>query len=147
MTARRPAVDAEFMLHANHIHVRDVQEIRRAQIRRLVLLRNLKAHLRRIIVTAREIINWNDETLQHQKLRRHRATQVRRERGDAAFPWQIIAEERDFADGRRVRHESMVAQTNLPMLTIRRMRHATTSTKNLFWHPGYPTCFSNNFCR
>jgi hypothetical protein len=32
MTARRPAENAEFMLHANHVHVRDVQEIRRAQV-------------------------------------------------------------------------------------------------------------------
>ena len=106
MASRRPAVNAEFMLHANHVHVRDVQKIRRAQIRRQVLLRNLEPHLRRIIVTAREIIDRHDEALHRRKLRRHRAAQVRRERGDAAFPRQIITEKRDLADVRWLRHEN-----------------------------------------
>ena len=53
MTAGRAAENAELMLHANHVHVGDVQKIRRAQIGGQVLLRNLKAHLGRIIVTSR----------------------------------------------------------------------------------------------
>ena len=56
MTARRPAENAEFMLHANHVHVRDVQEISRAQVGRQILLRNLEAHLRRVIVTAARLL-------------------------------------------------------------------------------------------
>ena len=112
MTARRPAENAELMLHANHVHVRDVEEIRRAQIRRQVLLRNLKAHLRRIIVATREVIDRHDEALHRRKLRRHRAAQVRRERGDAAFPRQIIAEKRDLADGRCGLHESLGGGTS-----------------------------------
>ena len=105
VTARRPAVNPKLMLHANHVHVRDVQKIRRAQIRRQILLRNLKPHLRRIIVSACDVIDRHDEALHRRKLRRHRAAQVGRERGDAAFPRQIIAEERDLADGRGGRHE------------------------------------------
>ena len=107
MTARRPAENAEFMLHANHVHVRDVQEIRRAEVGRQVLLRNLKAHFRRVIVTAREIIDRHDEALHRRKLGRHRTAQVRRERGNTAFPWQIIAEERDLADVRWLLHETL----------------------------------------
>ncbi len=38
MTARRPAENAELVLQAHDVHVADVQEIRRAQIRRQILL-------------------------------------------------------------------------------------------------------------
>ena len=107
MAARRPAENAELVLHANHVHVRDVQKIRRAQVGRQVLFRNLEAHLRRIIVTLREIIDRHDEALHRWKLRRHGAAQVRRERGDAAFPRQVIAEKRDLADGRGGLHKSV----------------------------------------
>ena len=64
MAARRPAENPELMLHANHVHVRDVQKIRRAQIRRQVLLRDLEAHLRRIIIAVGAVIDRHDETLQ-----------------------------------------------------------------------------------
>ncbi len=52
MTAGRPAENAEFMLQADHVHVRDVQKIRRAQIGGQVLLRNLEPHFRRVIVAS-----------------------------------------------------------------------------------------------
>ena len=52
MAARRPAENAELVLHTNHVHVRDVQKIRRPQIRGQVLLRDFEAHFRRIIVAA-----------------------------------------------------------------------------------------------
>lgn len=74
-------------------------------IRRQVLLRNFKAHLRRVIVTARKIIDRQDEPLQGRIFRRQRAKQVGRERGDAAFPRQLIAEEGNFADVRWLLHE------------------------------------------
>ena len=98
MTARRPAENAELVLHTNHVHIRDVQEIRRTQIRRQILFRNLEAHFGRIIVTFREIIDRHDEALQRGEFFRHGAAQIGRERGDAAFARQIIAEKRDFAD-------------------------------------------------
>jgi hypothetical protein len=47
------------MLHADDVHAYDVEEIGAAQVGRQVLLRNLEAHLRRIIVTAREVIDWH----------------------------------------------------------------------------------------
>jgi len=100
------------MLHTNHVHIRDVQKIRRTQIRRQVLFRNLEAHLCRVIVSTREVIDRHDEALHRRKLRRHRATQVGRERGNAAFPRQIIAEKRDLADGRCGLHESLAGGTS-----------------------------------
>jgi hypothetical protein len=113
MTARRPAENPELMLHANHVHVRDVQEIRRAQVGWQVLLRNLEAHFRRVIVAARKVIDRDDQALHRRKFRRHRAAQIGRERGDAAFPWQIIAEERNFADVRWLLHETLSGGTGL----------------------------------
>ena len=107
MTARRPAENAKLMLHANHVHVRDVQKIRRTQVGRQVLLRNLKTHLRRVIVAARKVIDRDDEALHRRKFRCHRAAQVGRERGNAAFPGQIIAEKRNFADVRWLLHETL----------------------------------------
>jgi len=97
----------KLMLHANHVHVRDVQKIRRAQVGRQVLLRNLKAHFRRVIVAAGEVIDRHDEALNRRMLRRHRAAQIGRKRGNAAFPRQIIAEERNFADVRWLLHETL----------------------------------------
>ena len=111
MAARRPAENPELMLHANHVHVRDVQEIRRAQIRRQILLRDLEPHFRRIIITFREIIDRHDEALQLRKFLRHGAAQIGRERGDAAFSRQIIAKKRDFVYIRWLLHETLSGGT------------------------------------
>ena len=105
MAARRAAENPELVLHANHVHVRDVQEIRRSQIRRQILPGDFKAHFRRIIITLRKIIDRHDEALQRGKFLRDGAAQIGRERGDAAFPRQIITEERDFADVRWLLHK------------------------------------------
>jgi hypothetical protein len=105
MTARRPAENAELMLHAYHVHIRDVEKIRRTQVGGQVLLRNLEAHFRRIIVAARQIIDRDDQALHRRKLRRHRAAQVGRKRGNAAFPGQIITEESDLPDVRGHLHK------------------------------------------
>jgi hypothetical protein len=73
------------MLHAHHVHVRDVQKIRRAQAGGQILLLDFEAHFRRIRVTVHEIIDRHDEALPLRKFFRHGAAQIRRERGDAAF--------------------------------------------------------------
>src|SRR5882672_5741020 len=114
MAARGSAENAEFMLQANQIHVRNVEEIGRAQIGGQVLLRNLKAYLRGIIVTAREIVDRHDEALHRRKLCCYGTTQVSRERGDAAFPRQVIAEKCNFADFRWLLHNHSAAE-NLPL--------------------------------
>jgi hypothetical protein len=96
MTARRPAENAKLMLDAENVHVADVQEIRRAQVRWQILLRDLKAHFRRIIVTVLEIIYRHDRALNGRECSGDGAAQVRGERGNAAFPRQIIAEKHHF---------------------------------------------------
>ena len=105
MTARRPAENTELMLYANHVHIRDVQKIRRAQIRGQVLLSDFKPYFRRIIIALRQIIHRHDEALQRGKFLRHGTAQVCRERGNTAFARQIIAEKRDLADVRWGLHE------------------------------------------
>src|SRR5688572_5969407 len=121
------------MLHADHIHIRDVQKVRRAEVGRDVLLGNLEAHLGRVIVAAISIIDRHHQTLHLWKLGRHGAAQVRGEGGNSAFPWQVIAEKSDFTDVRGGPHESfLVAQAILPMPTIPTMGHAASFTKNLF---------------
>ncbi len=106
MAAGRSAVNAELMLHANHVHVRDVQKIRRAQIGGQVLLLNFKTHFRRIRIAVHKVIHRHDEALQRGEFFRHGTAQIRGERGDAAFPRQIIAQESDLADVRRRLHEA-----------------------------------------
>ena len=61
MAARRSAVDAELVLHAEHIDVVEVQEVRRAPVGIEVLLVKLEAHTRRIVVAFRAIIDRADE--------------------------------------------------------------------------------------
>ena len=53
MAARRSAVDAELVLHAEHVGVVEIQEIRGPPIGIEVLLQELEAHPRRVLVTLR----------------------------------------------------------------------------------------------
>ena len=62
MAARRPAVDAELMLHAEHVRVVEVQKIRRAPVGIEILLQQLEAHPRRIVVALRPVIHRADKT-------------------------------------------------------------------------------------
>ena len=52
-------------------------------------------------------------SLDRREFRRHGAAQIRRECGDAAFPRQIIAEERNLADGGGGRHEMLLVGESL----------------------------------
>jgi hypothetical protein len=106
MTPRWTAEDAKLVFDADDIHIRDVQKIRRTQIRGEVLLGDLKAHFRRIIIAISQIVHGHDETLHGGKFLGHGAAQIGGERGDAAFARQIITEERDFTDIRSCWHES-----------------------------------------
>jgi hypothetical protein len=133
MAAGKSAENAKFVLQANHIHIGDVQKIRRPQVRRQVLLGNLETHFRRIIVSIREVIDRHNETLHRREFRRHGAAQIRCERGDATFARQIIAEKSNFTNAGDGLHESLVvARADLPMRTILIMRHASAFTKNRF---------------
>src|SRR5579862_4183383 len=97
MTAGWPAKNAEFMLHANHIHVRYIQKVRSTQIRWQVLLRDFKTHLCRVIISIGAVIDWHYQAFYRWKFRCYRATQIRCERGNAAFARQVISQERNFS--------------------------------------------------
>src|SRR4030095_12021456 len=96
MTARGSAENAELVLHANDIHIGNVEKIGRTQIGWQILLRNFESDFRRVFVTAGKVVDRHYWTLSGRSLGGHRATQVCRERGDPAFSRQIIAEKGDF---------------------------------------------------
>jgi hypothetical protein len=100
MTSRRPAENAELMLHANDIHARDVQKVCRAQVGGYVLLGNLKAHFCGVVVAARDVVDRDDQALHLREFLRDGAAQIRGERRNAAFPRQIVAQKCNFADFR-----------------------------------------------
>jgi len=100
MAARRSAKNAELVFHAHHVHVRDVQEIRRAEVGRQFLLGNFETDLRRVIIALRAIINRHDKALHLRELLCHRAAQIRGKRGDTALFREISAEKSDLANGR-----------------------------------------------
>ncbi len=96
VAAGRPAKNPELVLHADDVHIADIQEVRRALIRRQVLFLNLEAHRRRVFVTTLNVIDRHRETLALGMFRCHGREQVGGERGDAAFARQVIAEQRDL---------------------------------------------------
>ena len=61
--ARRAAINAEFMLQANDIDIREVQKIGRSPIGGKLLLLNFKAYLGRIIVSAFDVVHRHDDAL------------------------------------------------------------------------------------
>jgi len=98
VAARHAAEDAELVLHAENIDIRDVQEIGRAQIGRQLPFLYLEAHLRGIVVPPLDVIDRHDQALQGRELRRHRRAQVCREGRNAALSREIVSQERDLAD-------------------------------------------------
>jgi hypothetical protein len=63
MTSSSPSVDAELMLHAEHLGIVEVQEIRRLPIRSEILLHDLKAHAGRISITLGSVIDRSDKAI------------------------------------------------------------------------------------
>ena len=106
VAAGRPAENAELVLQADDVHVADVEEIRRAQIGRQVLLLDLEANHFRIIVAARNVVDRHGEALALRIRAGDGGKQVGRERGDAALARQIVADKSDLADFRVLSHDS-----------------------------------------
>jgi hypothetical protein len=93
-----PAEDPELVLHADDVHVPDVQEVRGALIGRDVLLLDLVANDVRIVVPALDVVDRHGEALAARVFGGHAGQQVGRERGDAALARQVVAHERDPPD-------------------------------------------------
>ncbi len=92
------AEDAVFVLEADDVGIGEIEEVGRSQVRVDLLLLDLEPHLRRVVVTLGQIVDRDDETIGPRILGGDRRTQIIREGRDAAFSWQIIADERDLLD-------------------------------------------------
>jgi len=113
MTAGRPAVDPELVLHAHQVRVADVQKLRRALVGGQVLLLDLKANDAGILVAARDVVDRHRKTLGLRMLRRHGGKHVGGERRDAAFARQIVAEKRNLANVRCWFHNAVTSVSAL----------------------------------
>ena len=96
MAASRSAINAKFVLHADHFGIGKIQEVRRTPITAQIRLGDLESHLGRIPVTLRRVIHRNDEALRAGALVREGAAKIVGKRRDAAFAWQVIPNEGDL---------------------------------------------------
>ena len=83
VAAGGPAEDPELVLHADDVHVADVEEVRRALVGRQILLLDLEANDVRIVVAALDVVDRHRETL---ALRMLAATAVSRSDVNVAMP-------------------------------------------------------------
>ena len=107
VTAGGPAENAELVLQADDVHVADVQEVRGAQIGRQVLLLNLEANYFRVLVATLNVVDRHCETLALGMRGCDGRKQVGRERGDAAFARQVVADKSDLANFGIFFHEAV----------------------------------------
>ena len=106
VAAGRAAVDAELVLHAEGVHVREVEEVGRADIGGDVGLGNFEADGVRVGVGAGAVGHGDDGAVPVRVHGNHRITQIAREGGDAALPGRIVAEKGYFGYRRRSSHSS-----------------------------------------
>ena len=92
MTARRTAVDAKLMLHAQHIHIVEVQKVRRASIGVDILLHELKAHAWGILVALHAVIHRSHIALRLWRCSGHRLAHIAREGRDSTLTGNIVPE-------------------------------------------------------
>ncbi len=97
-TARRTAIDAVFVLQADHVGVAEIQVVGGAPIGIEIVLAELKAHFRRVGVTLGKIVDRGDEAFRGGILLRHGLAQVVGEGRDAAFAREIVAKKGDLFD-------------------------------------------------
>jgi hypothetical protein len=100
VAAGGPAVNAELVLQADDVHVADVEEVRGAQIGRQILLLDLEANHFRVLVAALDVVDRRQRHWLWGCAVCDRGQQVGRERGDAAFARQVVADKSDLADFR-----------------------------------------------
>ena len=93
MTARRTPVDPEFVLHAEHVRVVEVQKIRRTTVRIEILLQQLKTNARRVFVALGPVVDRRHITVGSGCRTRHRLAEIMRESRDSAQARKVVAEE------------------------------------------------------
>ena len=93
-----PSVNSEFMLHADDVHVTDVEKAGGAQIGRQVLLLVLEANHLRVFLAVGEVIDRYGKAFGVWMRARDGGEKVGGERSNAALARQMVAYEGDFAD-------------------------------------------------
>ena len=96
VAAGRAAEDAVFVLEADDIGVGEIEEIGRPQVGVDLLLLDFEPHLRRVVVSRRDVVDRHHEAIRPGILGRDRRAKVVRECRDPALPRQIVADECDF---------------------------------------------------
>ena len=135
MAPRRPAINAELVLHRDDLDVVDVQKLRRAPVGIQLLLLDLERHARRIIVALRPVVHRPHDAMRLGKLRRDGLADVGGECGNAATPRHVVAEKGDvFGIGRMV--HGLIAKFRTPqggsdLRLTRRRRAALNGTPDL----------------
>jgi len=105
VASRRSPEDAVLVLHADKIHVVDVEEIRRAQVGGDLVLLQLEADALRVVVALGPVVDRDGDDRQVRRDAGKRLAQVRGEGGDAALPRQVIADHGDLAQRNRRRRQ------------------------------------------
>src|SRR5438067_360788 len=111
VTTGGPAENAELVLQADDVHIVDVEEVRGTQIGRQVLLLNLEANHFRVLVAIRNVVDRRCEALTLWMRACDGGKQVRRERGNTAFAWQVVANKSNLADFRHFFQVTLSART------------------------------------
>ena len=93
------AEDAVLVLHADDVDRVDVQKIGGAAVRGEVGLVDLETHPIRIGVAASDVVHRDDEAIEIGTRLADGVSEVGRERGDAALPRRVVAEQGDLPDG------------------------------------------------
>src|SRR5712691_3609377 len=107
VTTGRPTENTEFVLQADDIHIANVEEVRRTQIGRQVLLLNLEANHFRVLVAARNVVDRHGQALALGVRACDGGKQVGRERSNATLAWQVVADESDLTDFRIAFHQGI----------------------------------------
>ena len=99
--ARPGAEDPVLVLERHGVHGGDVEEVHRPAIRPRVILLDREPDLGGIDMPPTGIVHREDEAAEGRILVRDGGAEVGGERGYAALPGQMVAEERDGLEGRR----------------------------------------------
>ena len=118
MTARTPSEDPIFVLKADDVGIREVQEIGRAAIAVTVLLVDLEPNFGRVVVPFGTIVHRHDEAFRLVELAGHRVIHVVRECGDAALARQVVTDKCNLLDFRIANDWSLHDESNPGLLRV-----------------------------
>ena len=111
MRTRRTSENSKLVLHAQHIGVREVQEISRAKVGAAIVLGDFEANLGGVFVRCFGLGDGDDRAIPIRPQRRHSLPQVAGESGNATLPRGVIPEDSNFS-GRAVGIHNLESASN-----------------------------------